>query len=184
MGDAIIRYDRLYTRDEAIILFQGTADEAASLESALRGASNSNRGIEFLRPLPGKPNAIEDKLNFYSVSSQNLPPGQKIKMYTISLEQATTDAWAKRAYRIFLFELNEMVLEQISGVDIFNSLPVLIEADTLELAGEKWKSKKEDLKKFQGRTSLRDNEISIYLEGFQNLAENVKPPKYVFEFTK
>ena len=185
MTSTIIRYDKLYSRNEAIVLFHGSAVEAQSLDGILKGLSGKPvvgwrmHGQELIRPT-----AMEASIDSHAVPDLLLTPGQATKMYTVDLERVATDAVASRAYVLFPFELREAVNSQIEGINITDMLPVLVEADTKDQAKQEWEQQKKVLLRFQRRPDLRDLEISIYLEGFFNLAAKAEPPKYVFELKK
>lgn len=184
MTNAIIRYDKLYSRNEAVILFHGSAEEAQSLDGILKGLSGSKVGWKLQGQELIRPTAVEESVDSFATPDRVPMPEHIVKMYTIDSQHVPGNDAAWRAYRDFLFRFRDAAKREIEGLDIYNSLPVLVEADTPEQAIKKWEQQKKDLARFQGKLDLRNAEVAIYLQGFFNLAAKVEPPKYVFEFTK
>src|SRR3989338_2422834 len=184
MTNTMIRYDRLYSRNEAIILFHGPAEEAKSLDGIIKGLSGTPVGWKIQGQELIKPTAVEESIDLQAVPCLTLMPDQTIKMYTINLERVATDELAWRAYRSFLFQFHQLVGSRINGANLYNSLPVSIQAETRELAETTGKHERERLRGFKDKPDLRNEEVAIYLKWLLDLAARVEPPKYVFEFTK
>jgi len=184
MTNTIIRYDRLYSRNEATILYHGPTEGATSLDNILRRLNGSKVGWGIQGQELVRPTAIEETIDLSAIPEAPLISGQTAKMYTIDLQQVLKDSVAERAYREFLFRFGEATQSQIAGVNLYNSLPVLVEAETKKEALKEWERLEEDLKIFEGRPDLMQAEVMIYLQGLFNLAAGTQPPKYVFELTK
>ncbi|MBI2655426.1 hypothetical protein HYX06_03315 [Candidatus Woesearchaeota archaeon] len=184
MANPIIRYDRLYSRNEAIILFHGSPEGAASLDTILRRLSGSKEGLEFLREGIGMPNVSCEEIGSSTFTNGVPIPQQTIKMYAVDLARVPTDESYWRAYRKFTYRLVELVNARMGNPDVYNGLPVLIEQNSAEMAALVRKLRERLKQMFQGNHYLRQQEVEIYLNGLINLVAGVEPPKFVLEVTK
>ena len=179
----IIRYDKVYTTSEVVLLFSGTKEVATSLEAEISRINDVLIRRKFVKNSTGP--VKEEGLDLSGIPDGNLINKKIVKAYSFRLEDIVDERQRIHAYETFQAYLDAFARRNKSGgIDIENSLPVLVTAEDDDKAQAAFFDLQCRLEMLKDKYQERAYEISVYLQGFSNLAAGVKPPKYVFALKK
>lgn len=165
-----IRYDRLYSTNEFVVLFCGTGESVASLDGRIEKLNQELRSRYYLRQRLG----VVDLTTTLSLPSQpEISEGKTIKAYKLDLNSLPKNS------QIGLQSRFKKLLEgyrKEKSIDFENNFPLFAKAEKEVVAEEYIPQRREEVKRrYEGNPLLRGEEISLYIQGLLYLAAEEKP---------
>lgn len=170
-----LRYDRLYSKNELIVLFCGTEKKAQDLDERIIRLNVSFTRGHFNRNFPSRPEIRNACPDIGTMVGRELLADKAIRAYSLSLEEIP-NVGKQLVYDTIISEIDKHVRMNGRTVNGMNNLPILVEASN-RLEAEEIAPRVRDLlkNKYAGKPVLQMDEIRYYLKALFFLALASRP---------
>lgn len=171
-----IKYDRLYSTNEFVVLFCGTGDAADSLDARIRKLNDDSfqRGTQF-KEFTTKPHVKEEATEVDGTEARGIIGDKSLRVYTMDLSVIHRDR-VELALDMLKGYLEQYARQHRKTTDARHNLPIHITAEIQPQAEDIAPVVREELKRiYEGSPELRELELKHYITALRYLAAVVKP---------
>src|SRR3989344_7542471 len=128
MVENVLRYGKLYSKNEFVVLFAGTEKAADSLDQRIRRLNQEFTSGQHFATSPSKPQVQEAGIDIGSIADYQLVHGKTFRVYRLDLED--TPSSAQLADEVISAEMDRHARINKGKLDSKAKLPFFIEAPT------------------------------------------------------
>lgn len=178
-----LRYDRLYSTNEVVILFCGSREKSQTLDNKLNDF-NAYFNKRQLKGVPQRQRIKPKTFTIDSIPDNDFVQDRSVSVYSIDLGRLAKDGLEKHAYDILIAELDAYARKAMVGINRRRGLPLMIEASDRVIAERYLIAKNAEMQdRYFRKPKLKNEEISIHLSAlFNKFKRNRK--RFVFDVDK